>query len=164
MEQIQDALYKSIITTKEWLQYYINTWTRNVIARTIDVETDKALVAQDPDMLVLAQNAQDGQQMKVIQRLEVRKASLSDAVAIMNEATYLIGLSDAELAAKWTPEALALDPALTPRQYKITKADGLTMPNGHSFVTGTILMLDPTDDEVKKLVEAKYIEEVQKTA
>ena len=38
---VLDGLTKKSYSPKEWLQYYKNVWGRNVIARTVDVKTDR---------------------------------------------------------------------------------------------------------------------------
>lgn len=106
-----DAMTKIDFTPKEWARYYRNTWARNSVAKTIDVENDKQMKAVNPDEIV--QNS-DGRMMPVKERLENRKIELQDALDIMRHAEALLALSDEELAAKWTPEALKVDEDMMP--------------------------------------------------
>jgi hypothetical protein len=45
----KDALCNEAFSPAQWLNYYLNVWTRNLVARTIDVETDRQLKEIDPE-------------------------------------------------------------------------------------------------------------------
>lgn len=94
-------LAKNNITRKEWLQYYKNVWTRNLMARAIDVASDDALKLEDPNTEVLGE---PGELIPVKERLERRKLHVQDALAILKGVEILMGLSEEEIEAKFLSE------------------------------------------------------------
>lgn len=103
---------------KEWLNYYRNSWQRNVIALTIDVQDDIARTAADKteDVVYMHPDTQQMQMMPVEKRLEFRKGDLARALATLNAIDTLFVLNDEELASRWTPEALAPTPEKAPAE------------------------------------------------
>lgn len=99
-----DALCKNVYTAGDWLNYYWNLWTRNLAARTIDVETDIELKAEDPEQLV---DMDTGVQAPVKVRLEHRKILVQDALKLLRAIEKLQALGD-ELPKVWSDEALAV--------------------------------------------------------
>ena len=112
MEGVQ-FLSSTAVTKKQWLQYYINTWNRNLIARTIDVHTDMVLKSVDPEQQV---QSDAGAMVPVKVRLEHRKIAVQDALEIVKAAAALLELSDEDLEKEWSPEALAIAKDMLPAE------------------------------------------------
>jgi len=85
------SLCKNTYTKKEWLNYYKNVWTRNLVARCIDVETDKALKAINPEEAVLDET---NREITVKQRLEIRKILVQDAIDLIAGIDKLLAIED----------------------------------------------------------------------
>jgi len=99
---------------KNWLLYYKNVWTRNAIARTIDVQTDAILKAADPEQTVLTD---EGQPVAVKQRLEQRKIILQDALNLLEGIEALTAIDEKEFTAKcWSKESLAVAEDMIPKK------------------------------------------------
>lgn len=102
------------ITAQEWLQYYQNIWTRNAVARTVDVKVDEALKAINPEEPVES-GMGDGQVIAVKERLEHRKILVQDALDISEAIGKLIAHTPEEFEkAEWSKEALAVAPDMLP--------------------------------------------------
>lgn len=96
-------------TSINWLTYYLNMWTRNVVARTVDVQADQTIKDKDPNEEVEG----TGRPIKVSQRLEERKILLEDALKTVTAIEALLALSEEDLKKKfWSPEALKVDETL----------------------------------------------------
>lgn len=104
-------LLKNKYTVRDWLTYYYNIWLRNATARTIDVENDREMKSKNGDEIV---DSGVGTMIPVKERLEKRKIDLQDALDVVKYAADLLKLTDEELAAKWTPEALKIDEDMMP--------------------------------------------------
>ena len=101
-------------TYKQWLTYYKNIWTRNLMARSIDVQTDMALKAKNPE-----ESVQDdqGRQVPVKVRLEIRKMYVQDALDLIAGIDKLIEVKDEEFEAKvLSKEALAVAEDMLPKK------------------------------------------------
>ena len=107
-----EFMVKANLTPRECLQYYKNVWTRNVVARTIDVACDQALKTKDPEELVAND---DGRQIPVKERLEHRKIIVQDALDLIAAIDVLLAIPEAEFTAKvWSKEALKVDADMLP--------------------------------------------------
>lgn len=107
-------LTKRKITAQEWLQYYQNIWTRNAVARTVDVKVDEALKAINPDELVES-GMNDGGVIPVKERLEHRKILVQDALDISEAIGKLIAHTPEEFEkSEWSKEALAVAKDMMP--------------------------------------------------
>lgn len=113
MVPIED-LINSNTTPRQWIQYYKNIWTRNIIAKVIDIQGDIARKAKDPEDQV-EHDEMRGAFMAVKERLEMRKAKLLDWKEILDNAEKLLKMSDEEIAKLWSPEALAVAPDMIPK-------------------------------------------------
>lgn len=104
---ILDALANKDYSPSQWLQYYKNVWTRNLIARVVDVETDRTIKAANPNEDV---QLNDGSTNKIGWRLEERKLQVMDARKLLEVINALIALPESDLLAKWGDEALKVSP------------------------------------------------------
>lgn len=96
---------------KQFLQYYINLWVRNVIARSIDVLCDeKTKEIEGKDFMVEL----DGRPMTIGDRVETRKVLVQEAQDIVDAARELMALSDEDLAKRWSTEGLAVAEDMLP--------------------------------------------------
>ena len=106
-----EALAKTEYTFADFLRYYKNIWDRNLVARTIDVQTDTILKAANPDEKV----QHEGQLMLVKERLELRKILVQDALDLIAGIDALAALSPEEYKAKClSKEALAVAADMIP--------------------------------------------------
>lgn len=162
MDEINESLFQGTKTVKEWLTFYLNIWRRNVIARTVDMKVDEVRAAVNPNEMVMVHpGTQDMQQVKIVQRLDIRKQAVSDGLELVRTIEELLTLPEGELEKTlWSEEHLKLNPDIQPRKYRVIKEEGLKLENGQIFVKGTILVLDPTDDQVKKFLEDGTVEEM----
>lgn len=78
-------LTSSKLSAVEWLHYYFNQWSRNAIARTIDVQSDMTLMEKNPNeqVQVDSQNPMELKFVPIAERLEMRKIALQDALNIL---------------------------------------------------------------------------------
>lgn len=106
------ALVKETFTRREWLNYYLNIWGRNITARLIDVKSDEILKAVNPETMVELEQGQPEVAVKV--RLEIRKQSVKDARAIIEATQALLAKNDEELAALTSDEALKIADDMLP--------------------------------------------------
>lgn len=96
-----EALSSKNFDYKHFLQYYINLWKRNVMARAIDVLCDeKTKVIEGRDYVVEL----DGRPMTIGERVEARKILVQEAKDIVTAAEELMALGDEELIAKISAE------------------------------------------------------------
>ena len=102
-----DVLSTKSLTDKEWLIYYRNVWMRNVVARTIDVDCDTVLKANNPDEMVQNDNPNDfnKQFMPVAERLERRKIALADGIKLIASIDRLLAIENIP-GTFWTEDAL----------------------------------------------------------
>lgn len=105
-----EALATKEFTQKQFLNYYINIWNRNVAARLIDVQTDLTKKEANPDELVEL----DGKVMKIGERVELRKILVQDAMDIYNAAKKLYSLPDLDLAHLSSVEGLRVAEDMLP--------------------------------------------------
>lgn len=87
---------------KDWLHYYRNTWRRNVVAHTIDVNDDAKRFEVFPGDLV----DQDGATIPLALRLEIRKGHLSNAQKVLASIDALLANFE-KFEEIQTPEYLA---------------------------------------------------------
>lgn len=122
-----DSMTQKNYSRREWITYYKNVWERNATARLIDVQTDTAKKAVDPEELV---DDQSGQNIPVKVRLEMRKMAVAEALEIVKATDALLALSDDELVAKTSDEALKVAEDMMPKEPKVGDvcmlADGKT--------------------------------------
>lgn len=89
-----DLLKDKSLTPVEWLTYYKNLWSKNCIARVIDVKSDKMIKDKDPMTLVTEYDTEFGQptgrEVPVRERLETRKMMLRDAIKIHDSIAVLL--------------------------------------------------------------------------
>lgn len=104
-----DALLKANFTDVQWLQYYKNVWTRNAVARAIDVQNDRNILAVKPDAEVIEEDHMGVQRGTTIkQRLEYRKLALKDALDIVKAIETLSAIAPENFAKEvFSDEALA---------------------------------------------------------
>jgi len=113
-------------TANEWLQYYQNIWTRNLIARTIDIKSDEAQKAKNKNEEV---QLNDGRIGTVAERLEERKQLVIDALKILGSIEVLMAMSAEELSACWSEKALAVaDDMITPPPVEAAPESPATEP------------------------------------
>lgn len=158
MEQITELLVTNKFTKRDWLNHYKNVWMRNSVARTIDLELDKMNAAIDPNIVVTMDGSRET--VKVIRRAEMRKMALTDCLELLKAIDILLALSDEELDARWSEEAIKLNPELTPRKYVVKAEAGVKLPTGQQFPKDTVLTINPEEDELKPLLESGQLEEV----
>ena len=156
---------------QNWIMFYKNTWQRKLIAQTIDVNTDTKLKAQNPELMVNHETDAMGNptQIAVKYRLELRKQQLATIMLILDSINDLSKLDSVQLAAFWTPEALATAPEILAETNGATAADkqnyvvvseaGVTL-SGTEDVTpkGTVVILDANDADTKELLANGTIE------
>lgn len=123
-----EYMVKAKLTPKEALNYYRNIWTKNMIARAIDVQCDINSKAKNPNEPV-PHEGEGNREVTVKERLEFRKILLQDAVDLLAAIDKLNALSDEELPKFWGTEALAVaDDMLPPsgdiRLYEVLKDFG----------------------------------------
>lgn len=106
------AVVKETFSRREWLNYYLNIWQRNITARLIDVKSDEILKAINPETLVELDPSQPEVAVKV--RLEIRKQLVKDARAIIEATQALLAKSDEELDALTSDEALKVAEDMLP--------------------------------------------------
>lgn len=139
-----------VYTSREWLTFYKNAWTRNAMARAIDVATDKVLKAENPE-----QPVESGEQIVSVKfRLETRKIALQDALNILAGVESLLAIEDGEFDAKvLSKEALAVDEDMIPKT-EVTPEQPtaeVAIPAGES----TEPAVEPTKEEEEISEEAK---------
>lgn len=101
------ALAKENFSIREFINYYHNTFKRNVAASTIDVYTDMLNVKADAKkMRTYIQNGVEIP-MTVEERLEFRKKDLSETLEILNSIEALSKLTDEAIADLMSKENLA---------------------------------------------------------
>lgn len=109
MPTIKDLLENNV-TTQQWLFYYRNVWTRNLIARTIDVQSDMTRKALNPEEMVTMDDG-SGRPVPVKERLEARKLLIEDALEIIRSTNELLLLGDQKIYDNfWSKEALQVAP------------------------------------------------------
>lgn len=107
-----DALCKTQYSDQEWLNYYLNVWKRNLVARLIDVETDRARKAKNPEEKV---PSDDGREIPVKERLEYRKMLVQDAVDLVSGIESLLKIPAAEFEANcYSTKALEVAEDMVP--------------------------------------------------
>ena len=130
-------LTKREYSPKEWLTYYKNIWVKNVVARTIDVDTDKVLKATDPEQMV--PDNETGKLIPVKERLETRKIAIQDALDLIAGIDRLLafykeapeGSTDTDKAfveKYWSKDALKVDTDMLPKEPKV--GDPCQLDNG----------------------------------
>lgn len=108
-------------TPQQWLQYYKNIWTRNAVARTIDVKVDEAIKAVNPEEPVDS-DTERGQVITVKERLEHRKILVQDALDLCEAIEKLMQIAPEEFVkSTWSKEALAVATDMIPE----TPAEGI---------------------------------------
>lgn len=101
-------------TPQQWLQYYKNVWTRNAVARTIDVKVDEAIKAINPEEPVDS-DTQRGEVITVKERLEHRKILVQDALDLCDAIEKLMQIAPEEFVKlTWSKEALAVATDMIP--------------------------------------------------
>lgn len=113
-----DALTKGIYTPLQWLYFYKNLWTRNLIARTIDVQNDAASKAKNAGEMV--PDDVTGEPIPVSARLERRKIVVQDALDLLVSIDAMIKVIDEDkedfTAKFWSPEALQVAEDMLPKK------------------------------------------------
>ena len=108
-----DALASKKYSPREWLNYYRNIWVRNNVARTIDVMTDVALKAQDPEQMV---NCEDEGVRPVKARLEIRKKAVQDGLGLVKAIDELLAIPEGEFSDKvWGDAFLSVAEDMKPK-------------------------------------------------
>jgi len=149
MPDVKD-MATSDYSPRNWLQYYKNIWTRNAVARTIDVQTDAILKAVDPEQVVLTD---EGQPVPVKQRLEQRKIILQDALNLLEGIESIVAVEEKEFVTKfWSKEALAVAEDMLPK--KETPAEAVKEPAEEgSAATAEGASNEPGADKIEKKEE-----------
>lgn len=119
-----ELLMTNQYTFKQWMQFYKNTWQRNLTARCIDLQSDIALKAKDPETPVVTE---DGQTVPVKIRLEYRKIVVQDALDLIASIDAMIAMTDEQFAAFISPEGLAIAPDVIAPSAKV--GDACTTPD-----------------------------------
>lgn len=140
-----DAQAKNKYTYAEWLNYYKNVWNRNLVARTIDVQTDLLLKSQDPEMVV----QHEGGSLPVKERLEHRKILVQDALDLIAGIDLLIAQTPEEYVKNnLTKEALAVAPDMLPPAAKAGDVCMLGDKAGTlEEVDGKLICVVPTEEK-----------------
>ena len=157
------AMITENFTLSQWLTYYQNIWTRNLAARMIDVETDAALKTEDPEQEV---QMDDGRTVAVKVRLEHRKILVADSLALLSKIDALLALSPDDLKKKTSEDALAVAADMLPAKaatafvhFKVLNDAGVTLENGNTAPKDSVIELDPTSENTKKLMAGGFIGE-----
>lgn len=147
-----DALCNTNYSAKQWLQYYRNIWTRNLMGSMCDVQHDSAILAKDPnaESTEMVADGKGGARPKTFaERVEERKANAERALGIIAAIDQLVALSDTDLAAAMTSGSDFLKPA---EQGVKSPLVSYTVQPGKTVTTdagemkeGATVMLDPTD-------------------
>jgi hypothetical protein len=117
MPPIKD-LVETTLKPRHWLLYYKNTWTRNLVARSIDVATDTVLKKANPDDMVL--NEDGSETVPVKQRLETRKMLVQDALDLLAGIEILLAIPEDEFEKTvWSKEALAVAEDMLPKKEEV---------------------------------------------
>lgn len=121
MEPSNEHLLKNQYSVRDYLNFFVNMWTRSLAAYLIDVEMDTNLKATDPEFKVSWQFSEMEQPsfISVRDRLEYRKQSVANARKQITTAEALLALKDDELAARYSPEALTPDPEAFKSEQKV---------------------------------------------
>lgn len=124
-----DTLCNENFTPRQWLLYYKNIWTRNLIARTIDVQTDVVLKSKTPDERV---QGAEGNIITAKERLEERKMIVQDALNLIEAIDFLLAIPEEEFEAKtWSKEALAVAEDMIQKPAEAPKEGDMCMlPDG----------------------------------
>jgi len=108
MPPVKD-LVESELTVKHWLVYYKNVWTRNLIARTVDLQGDIEMAAKNPTEVVLSDDQTKTQ--TVTERIENRKMLVQDALNVVQTIGVLLDKANDQavdfLDMFWSEKALA---------------------------------------------------------
>lgn len=104
-----EAMAKNKYSRKEWLNYYRNSWNRNIVALTIDVQDDIARASKNEkdEVYYLHPDVQQLEAMPVVKRLEHRKADLERALATFAAIEALVEEDEITFNARHSEEALA---------------------------------------------------------
>lgn len=157
-----DALTHKNYSPREWLQYYRNIWTRNLMGSMTDVQHDGMLLAADPEALTdgsgqnLIPDGKGGARAKTIaERIEERKANANRAIGIITSIDALMAKTDEELAAAILPNSDMLKPIEVPVEtdaklasFTVLPGKTVTMPDGEK-AEGTLIDLDPESETAK---------------
>ena len=137
-------------TLKQWLTFYKNTWTKYLAARLIDVQSDTTLKAINPEEEV--DHEIDGMPVKipVKKRLELRKIFVQDAVDLLASIDAFLALSEEEITAKSSKEALKVADDMLPKPAP-KAGDACVDTNGNA----STLVDDGNGGTVCTLVETK---------
>lgn len=149
--QDTEQMIKNAYSVRDFLNYYKNSWTRNMTARLIDVQNDTIAKSIDPDMQV---QAEDGREVAVKVRLEHRKIVVQDALNLIAAINALLALDDAGLAASYSKDALKIAADMIQKpvetavaaplvKYKVVNDTGFSHPNHPVAVKDSIVELDP---------------------
>ena len=115
-------LTKFIFTPKQWVTFYRNVWARNLINKTVDIECDKILKTQDPEMVV----EHKSKMVTIGERLEFRKEALKEMIVIIKGIDVLLETvldNNADFEKKyWSEEALAVAEDMLPKKEEETPA------------------------------------------
>jgi len=163
-------------SAQDFIRYYINIWRRNLVARTIDVQTDLTLKAINPEETVEHDFGRGRiAEMPVKQRLELRKLLVQEAIDLLDGASVLLAMTPEEYNAKClSKEALAVaedmmskaeEPAaevkVMPKSYKVVSENGVSL-NGVEAVQAkdAVIDLDPAGEQTIALIASGAIVEV----
>ena len=126
-------LIETNLSPKQWLIYYRNIWSRNLLARTIDLQSDITRKAINPEEEV---TMDDGSQRPttVKARLETRKILIEDALEILASIKVLLEVAEDPkqdfIKKYYSKEALAVAPDMLPKiaEVKTGNAPAPTAP------------------------------------
>lgn len=170
-----DAMLTIEYTPRQWLTFYKNVWTRNLMACITDVQADRLLkaanpLAETPDLLtnenghpLIGENGKPKRKL-VAQRLEERKNGVQNSLDILASLDSLLALSEDDLAKTWADEALKPE-AVPAAKVDDTKLVSFTVADGKTLTTddkidhaaGTTVDLDPDAQATKDWVTAGVI-------
>jgi len=171
-----DAMLTQEYSPRQWLNFYKNVWTRNLIACMTDVTADRLLLAIEPlaetkEVLtnesghpIIGENGKR-QHKTIAERLEERKGAVQNSLDILASLNSLIALSDEDLVKTWSDEALA--PVVAPVanavdtsklvSFTVADAQTLTTDDKVDHAAGTTVDLDPEAQQTKDWVAAGVI-------
>jgi len=112
-------LIETNLEPKQWLIYYRNVWKRNLIARTIDMQSDTTRKEANPEDQVIMDDGSH-RPTTVKERLESRKILIQDALEILSSIEKLLEVCEKQKGefekTYWSDEALKVAEDMLPKK------------------------------------------------
>lgn len=122
-------IFAKDLSTHDYLNYYKNIWERNLVAKTIDVESDRIRKAIDPNEQVEYVKENQLFVIPVKERLEYRKDEIREVKAILEAINKMIATSKDEYEAKYlSADALKVDEDMKPAAEETPAAEEKSEP------------------------------------